>query len=98
MPSVSSSFEETEDIETAEQQQELNNDPEDTSVREREEEKQQQHEEEEKDAMSNVKIWLLGNERRRDHVLRTVNLQAKTSSKAAFLESHRVSMIELEQR
>ena len=102
VPSVASSFEETKDIEIAEQQRELNNYPEDTNVRENDEQQQQQqtqqHEEEEEDSMSNVKIWLLGNERRRDHVLRTVNLQAKTSSKDAFLESHRVSMIELEQR
>ena len=46
--------------------------------------------------MSNVKIWLLGNERRRDYQMRTVKMKGLSSIKDAFLESHRVSRVTLE--
>jgi len=52
---------------------------------------------EEDTATSKVKIWLLGNERRRDCQLRTVNLKAKSAVKDAFLEPHLVSHLTLEQ-
>lgn len=48
-------------------------------------------------AMSKVKIWLLGNERRRDYQMRTVQMKAQSSVKDAFLESKRVSRVLLEQ-
>ena len=47
------------------------------------------------EALSKVKIWLLGNDRRRNHQMRTVKLAAKSSVKDAFLETHTVSNITL---
>lgn len=46
-------------------------------------------------ALSKVKIWLLGNDRRRNHQMRTVNLAAKSAVKEAFLEQHTVTNISL---
>ena len=47
--------------------------------------------------MSKVKIWLLGNERRRDYQMRTIKMKANPHVKDAFLESHTVSRVILEQ-
>lgn len=49
------------------------------------------------DSSKNVKIWLLGNERRRDHTMRTIKMKGKESMRDAFLDSHRVSHMTLEQ-
>lgn len=46
--------------------------------------------------MSKVKIWLLGNERRRNHVMRTIKMKAKSSIKDVFLEPSLVSLVHLE--
>ena len=46
--------------------------------------------------MSKVKIWLLGNERRRNHQMRTVKMAAQSSVKDAFLETSTVSLITLQ--
>ena len=46
--------------------------------------------------MSKVKIWLLGNERRRNCQMRTVKMAAKSSVKDAFLETSTVSLITLQ--
>ncbi len=45
---------------------------------------------------SKVKIWLLGNERRRDYPMRTIKMKAKSSARDAFLESTAVSHLTLE--
>ncbi len=48
-------------------------------------------------ATSKVKIWLLGNERRRDYPMRTIKMKAISSSaRDAFLESTSVSHLTLE--
>jgi len=53
--------------------------------------------EEEEEATAKVKIWLLGNIRRREYPMRTIQMKAKTSVKDAFLEPRSVSCVELEQ-
>lgn len=45
------------------------------------------------DAMAKVKIWLLGNDRRRGHPMRTVQMKGKLEHKEAFLERSNVSSI-----
>jgi len=54
-------------------------------------------EDEEDEATSKVKIWLLGNDRRREYPKRTVQMKAKSSVRDAFLEPRSVSCVELEQ-
>jgi hypothetical protein len=51
--------------------------------------------EEEEEAMSKVKIWLLGNERRRNSQLRTVKMKAKSSVREAMQNPEAVSRVSL---
>jgi len=60
------------------------------------EEKMCKPNETEEEAMSKVKIWLLGNERRRNSQLRTVKMKAKSSVREAMQNPEAVSRVSLE--
>ena len=52
----------------------------------------------EEEDMGKIKIWLLGNPRRRDHSLRAIKMKARRNiAKKAFMEERKVSRFSLEQ-
>lgn len=52
----------------------------------------------EEEDMGKIKIWLLGNPRRRDHPLRAIKMKARRNiAKKAFMEERKVSSFSLEQ-